>query len=196
MTDIEDIRKNYQNYLDEKIVDLARNSSKGLRKDVIPILKEEIIRRNLDQSLLNWIEVESAELTQFEYESIKTKIISLKCPNCLNQNGDLGGFKSNKIISYVVDYDKVTYNRIFCKKCGNKLIVRCLLTSIGLGWWSFGGLFFTPVILATDIINLFFRKRVSDQIIDVFIRDNIGRIRNRGVTDKALTSLIDNFNKR
>jgi hypothetical protein len=33
MIDIEDIRKNYQNFLDEKIIDLARNSSKGLRKE-------------------------------------------------------------------------------------------------------------------------------------------------------------------
>lgn len=196
MIDIEDIRKNYQNFLDEKIIDLARNSSKGLRKEVIPILKEEIIRRNLDISLLNWIEAESAELTKSEFESIKKNIICLKCPNCLNQNGYLFGFKSNKIISYVIDYDKITYYRIFCKKCGNKLILKSLLTTFGLGWWSIRGLFMTPITLATDIINLLFCRRLSEQIIDAFIRDNIGRIRTREVTDKSLTSLIKNFNKR
>ena len=48
MYSIEEIRENYKEFSDSKIENIARNESKGLRKEVLGILKDEIEKRNLD----------------------------------------------------------------------------------------------------------------------------------------------------
>ena len=44
--ELEDIRKNYRNFNDDKIENLAKSDARKLRPEVIPILIEEIRRRN------------------------------------------------------------------------------------------------------------------------------------------------------
>ena len=51
----EEIRASYKNFDDNKILKLAQNP-KGLTKEAIPALIEEVILRKLDANLIGWIQ--------------------------------------------------------------------------------------------------------------------------------------------
>lgn len=195
MLNIEDLKENYKNFNDEKIIEIAKNSSKGLEKEVIPILNEEILKRKLDKTLLNWVAFESEEILENEQHFIYNKIVHLACPNCLQKNDRLYGFKINKIVSFVIFCDKTINRKILCRKCGKKQKLKSILITFFAGWWSKEGVLLTPITVISDIVNLLFFTKISNQVLNEFIGENIGRIRARGSTSKALSSLIDNFNK-
>lgn len=44
---LEDIKKNYENFDDEKLIQIARKDITSLRKEVVPILEAELLKRNL-----------------------------------------------------------------------------------------------------------------------------------------------------
>ena len=75
--DIEQIKKNYENFDDSKIEILAKNEAGSLESEVIPILVNEIKKRNLDIDLIKGIEAQTKELTENEIQEIKLKIESL-----------------------------------------------------------------------------------------------------------------------
>ena len=196
MYEIENIRENYRNFYDEKIIDIAKHESKGLRPEVLEILKEEIIKRNLDLKLINWVVAESRPITDYEKETLKYKIQGLSCPNCQKQKKYLRGFEINTVVSTLIFCSETTEEKILCEDCGNKEKLKSIVLTLLLGWWSRRGIFMTPITLTKDIINLFYLKRISDRIFDEFIETNIGRIRLRGETENALTSLVKNYNKK
>ena len=44
---LEDIRRNYENFDDEKLIEIATKDIQSLRKEVIPILEAELFKRNI-----------------------------------------------------------------------------------------------------------------------------------------------------
>ena len=91
MYSVEEIRENYKGISDSKIENIALNESKGLRKEILGILKEEIKKRNLGESLITWLDAEINTLTDFERLSLIRKIENLKCPNCGQRESKLIG---------------------------------------------------------------------------------------------------------
>jgi len=75
--DIEQIKKNYENFDDSKIEILAKNEAGSLEPEVIPILVNEIKKRNLDIDLIKGIESQTKELTEKEIQETKLKLESL-----------------------------------------------------------------------------------------------------------------------
>ena len=74
MFSVEDIRENYKRFPDAKIENIARNESKGLRKEVLSVLKDEIIRRQLNLSLISWIDAETKSFEGLERKNLIQKI--------------------------------------------------------------------------------------------------------------------------
>ncbi len=196
MYEIENIRENYKKFYDEKIIDIAQHESKGLRPEVLGILKEEIIKRNLDRTLITWVDAESKPITEYEKETLKYELERLLCPNCLRQEINLRGYEINTTISFLISCSETTEKKILCVKCGNKEKLKSIVSTLLLGWWSRRGILMTPITLTKDIINVFYLKRISDRIFDEFIETNIGHIRLRGETANTLISLVENYNKK
>ncbi|MCL5126915.1 hypothetical protein [Algibacter sp. L4_22] len=44
---LEDIKRNYENFDDEKLIEIATKDIKSLRKEVVPILEAELLKRNI-----------------------------------------------------------------------------------------------------------------------------------------------------
>ena len=44
---LEDIKRNYENFDDEKLIEIATKDIKSLRKEVLPILEAELQKRNI-----------------------------------------------------------------------------------------------------------------------------------------------------
>lgn len=83
-----------------------------------------------------------------------------------------------------------------CSQCGKKKKTTSIVKTLFLGLWSRRGIILTPYTLIKDLINLFFADKISNRIFEEFIEANIGRIRLRGMTENALSSLINNYNKK
>ena len=73
MITLESIQENYRNYEDKKIVELAMYP-KGLRDDVVPILNNELKRRQLNPKLIKWVNYETNVFEGTERELLKHKI--------------------------------------------------------------------------------------------------------------------------
>ena len=60
-----------------------------MRREILNILKDEIINRNLDPNLITWVDAENNLLTNLEKQNIKEKIKKLNCPTCNKKNGKI-----------------------------------------------------------------------------------------------------------
>ncbi|UAB82326.1 hypothetical protein INR76_06080 [Marixanthomonas sp. SCSIO 43207] len=190
MYSVEEIRENYKGFSDSKIENIARNESKGLRKEVLGILKEEIEKRNLDERLITWVDAETNTLTDFEKQSLIRNIENLKCPNCGLKETKLIGQEFNTIVSIILLCNETTENRILCSNCGRNKKIKSFVINLLAGWWSRRGFLLTPYTLIKDTINLFFKKKINDRIIAEFIEQNNGMFRLHGTDDETLFGLI------
>jgi hypothetical protein len=190
MYSVEEIRENYKGFSDSKIENIARNESKGLRKEILGILKAEIEKRNLDKRLITWVDAETNTLTDFERHSLIKKIENQKCPNCGQRKSKLIGQEFNTIVSVIIWCNDTTENRILCSNCTRNKKIKTFLINGLAGWWSRRGILLTPYTLIKDTINLFFRKKINDRIIAEFIEQNNGMFRLHGTDDENLFNLI------
>ena len=190
MYSIEEIRENYKGFSDSKIENIAKNESKGLRKEILQILKEEIEIRGLDKNLITWVEAETNTLTDFERKTLIRKIENLKCPNCEQKRSKLTGQEFNTIVSIIIWCDATTKNKILCYYCGRNEKLKSMLITLFAGWWSRSGILNTPYTLIKDTINLFFKKKINDRIIAEFIDQNNGMFRLHGTDEENLFNLI------
>lgn len=161
MYSVEEIKENYKSFSDSKIENIARNESKGLRKEILGILKNKIEKRNLDKRLITWVEAETNTLTDFEKKKVYEKIHRLNCPNCGSKHSNLRGHKFKTIISFIIFSNQIEKNRIFCNSCAKNKRVKSFLTTVIFGWWSIKGLFLTPYTIITEIIITLFTKGKS-----------------------------------
>ncbi|MEC5395318.1 hypothetical protein [Bergeyella sp. RCAD1439] len=67
----EELMEAYKGFTHEKIIRLAKKESKSLRDEAVLVLESEILRRNLDQSLLHWAKLERDFFQGEELESLK-----------------------------------------------------------------------------------------------------------------------------
>ncbi|MCB0455166.1 MAG: hypothetical protein KDC62_07230, partial [Aequorivita sp.] len=95
MYSIDEIRENYKEFSDSKIENIAKKESKGLRKEVLGILKDEIEKRKLDKNLISWVETETKTYSGIERDLLIKKIQNLNCPKCSEKKDRLYGFEIN-----------------------------------------------------------------------------------------------------
>ncbi len=194
MPSLKELKENYRGFSDSKIENIARNESKGLMKEVLPILKEEIIRRKLDQNLISWIDTEANPFEGVERKQLIQTIKSQRCPKC-NSELELFGFETNSIKSFLFFTCIEKREYILCKSCGVSKKLTAIVTTLLLGWWSPKGFLSTPFILITDIINFMYLNKISKRIINDFIDETNGTIRRYGSNDDVIKRLIQWKNK-
>jgi hypothetical protein len=192
MWTVEEIRKNYKNFDDGKIKEIALNP-KGLRKEIILILNEEIRNRNLDIQLIEWVNNETNKFEGLEKQNLLDKIAKLKCSLCL-VNSNLHAYRFNTIISALVTITDKTENLIICDQCAKSKRLNTMLKTFFLGWWSKRGIIATPFTLISDLIKIFRKKSESKEILDEFIENNTGILRII-IEENNLENFIAEFNR-
>jgi len=194
MLEISEIQKNYERFDNTQIRRIATYDAKGLREDVIPILIEEIKKRNLDNHLIKWITAERRKLSKHEFESLKRKVKESICKNC-KQNHRLKGYKFTTVTGILIDENISEYELIICEECGRKLRRKSAIWTILFGWWSIGGLLSTPFVLFNKIKASIQEDKQSEQIIKSFIENNIGAITIGEDSKKVIQKLLIAFNQ-
>ncbi len=72
--DIEQIKQNYAEFEDFKIEYLAKNNTRSLEVDIIPILTNQIKKRGLNLDLIKGIEAQKEELPKRDQQNSFLKI--------------------------------------------------------------------------------------------------------------------------
>jgi thymidine kinase len=194
MIPIEDIRKNYEKYDDATILKII-SGAKGLRKEVVTLLNDEIKKRNLDIGLIEFVAIETNFYEGDERAHLINEIKNSVCTHCNNES-ELHGYTFNTIRSYLIWYDHEQKLQIICSTCAKSLRLKSMLTTLALGWWSRPGIFGTPATLISDLIEIFRKEKYSQRVIDHFIDENTGSIRRMEKGKGSLTTMIKRFNQK
>lgn len=185
----EELTKAYNNFKDQKIINLAMNESKSLRDDAIPILENEIIQRNLDTKLLDWIKLERNFFKGAELQNLKQVIKNSECSECGKKFNNTQGFNIHYISALDSSFDSEI---IVCESCGSQLRKKSYLKTTTLGFLSFRGIINVPFYFIGELVRSFSRKHRSEKIIENFIFQNTGLIREYGVEN--VHELIAHYN--
>lgn len=152
---LDEIKANYQNYPDYKIVDIAQYKAGSLKEGVIEILKDEILTRNLDNSLIAAIDMQMQPLDEEVLVNIVLKIKQLACPQCSDVTHELEA--AQLVAIYGVGIESVELGRVFiaCPTCIEAEKKKVLRQNLLLGWWSPWGFIQTPKV----IFKSYFKKK-------------------------------------
>lgn len=171
----EELAQSYQTFSDAKIIQLAKQESGKLRLEAAEILREEILRRNLDKNLLEWIALETHFFTASEINLLKEKIKSSKCTRC-QVIDEVSGFHLHYLSLFGTSFNA---DLIFCKTCQKSLKKKALIKSLTLGWIS-TNLFRVPIFIIEKILSVFSKNNENEKIINDFLTKNTGFIRKCG----------------
>ncbi len=194
MIDLNDIKKNYAAFNDAKITHLAKKGSKGLRADVVPILIEEVKKRKLSDHLIQWINAERRTLSDSELQILKQKVKNSTCTIC-NQNTHLEGIKYTTIVSFLFGYTLTNHLKIVCSSCGTIEKQHSAITTLFLGWWSPSGFFNTLFALFDKVISVFRGLNKSNELIELYIMNNIGVITLENDSEEIIQQLLNKYNE-
>jgi hypothetical protein len=192
MISLESIAEKYKNLDDNSILELA-HGAKGLRKEVVPILKAEVEKRNLGNELLNWIDLETFRFEPEELVTLMDQISLEKCTLC-NKNHDIAGYRFNTIVSGGILLNRTEAYRIICKQCASKERMSTMLTTFFLGWWSRQGILSTPLTLIGDFFKVFKKKSENKLVMLHFIENHTAMIRKIKAGELQASELLIHYN--
>ncbi|WP_312418320.1 hypothetical protein [Epilithonimonas sp.] len=173
-----ELLKIYSGFNDDEIVVLATYESKKLTEIAVPILIDELTKRNLGKDLLDWVNMERNFFKGTELEVLKSKIKNSICSDCKTLKNDVRGF--------FIHHCSLTHNPseaklILCESCGKKLRRKNYIISATFGWLSLRSFIKVPLYFLGEIFYSFARKTQSRKIIEEFIFENTGLIRKLGI---------------
>jgi Zn finger protein HypA/HybF involved in hydrogenase expression len=194
--DLEQIRKNYADFDNDKIEYLAKNEINSLEPEVVSILMDEIKKRRLDTNLNKGIEAQKKELTDADVQELKLKISNLTCPECGQKKNRLVGTLIREVKSFVIltHYEKRIM--ISCESCGQIARKNGLTTTLLRGWWGLPeGLFRTFFVVLKILGENKKLEVISDAIMTEFVIKNIGEIKTNWDKENELVDYIRHKNK-
>ncbi len=193
MTDLEKIKDDYRSFDNEQIKKIAKYESRGLKQNVVPILIEEIVKRKINPSLIEWIHAERRVLSKVELEVLKSKVKKLACILC-KKSRDLRGYHFETKTGIMVNSYTTEYRFIVCKGCGDQKRNKSTVHSLALGWISPVSFISYPFLLAKKV-NIYLKEEIiSDRIIENFIKGNIGKITLANESTEILKKLVKDYN--
>ncbi|MFP9115645.1 hypothetical protein ACLI1A_17025 [Flavobacterium sp. RHBU_3] len=189
---IELIKKHYKTISNEKLISLATTEAHGLRKEVVPILMEEIRSRNLDKNIIEGFDRQMKKLTHEELINYCTIVQNCPCPYCGSTSDKLNGGVAKNTISVLLFTFQNTKTFIACRNCNNKFYNSANTKTALLGWW---GLPWGPIkTIGTLIYNSKIRREsevtAPSPLLQNFVKENIGKIEIEKNNPKGLQRII------
>ena len=194
--DIEDIRKNYRNFDDSKIQELAKQDASKLRPDVVPILMEEIRRRNLSENLISGIDAQLKILSPEELLDYCTLIQKQPCPICNGKTQKLNAIILKEVMSVILLSNVTSHLKIGCPQCLKESKSKINLKTALLGLWSTKGIFYTiKALVQNKRMEKYIRNYEPNEILKSYILENIGVIEPNKNNPIALNNMLKRANR-
>ena len=189
--DIESIKKNYRNFEDYQIIELANTSANSLRPEIIPILEEEIKRRNLSENLLKGIQVQLKEPTPDEIQNYLSIVRQQSCSECHSKTQKLNAFILTNVRSAIFVTTTRKQLKLACPDCLEKFKSGSTQKNLLLGWWAFpwGPIKTIQSLLANHKAIKSVREDKPSDILVSFVYQNIGKLE----TDKDNPNALKHF---
>ncbi len=193
---LEDIRKNYRNFDDSKIQELAMQDASKLRPEVIPILQEEIKRRNLSENLISGINAQLKITSPEEILEYCTLIQKQPCPICNGKTQKLNAIVLKEVISMIFISNITNHVKIGCPQCLAKAKSEINSKNMLLGWWSTKGIFHTiNALIQNNKMEKFIRNYEPNEILKSYIKENIGAIETNKENPAGINNLLKKANR-
>jgi hypothetical protein len=189
---IEELRKNYERFTDDKLIRVATEEATSLRPEALELLKQIIKERGLSQSVIKGIDAQFKQIdeqTLLEYTEL---LRSLPCPFCNADNNKLNATITGTTISYIFLTHYRKEIKIGCPTCLDRQINNAMITSALLGWWGIPwGIIRTPAAL---LFNVKMKKQnnlpEANPIFKAFVLKRIGRIEANRDNPEGLSDII------
>jgi len=195
MLDLKKIKENYANFADSKLEYLAKYEVASLAPEVISILIDEIKKRGLSDALLTAIEAQITPLTEETLTSLKSKVISLPCPQCGTAHRPLMGTLVREVKSYIFFTSYKKKPIITCQTCADRVIERSWRNTLLFGWWGIPwGIFRTSMAIMSSLKDARNRDEQSDAILIGFTTKHIGEIKANSEKEQELIGFIRDWN--
>ena len=134
--DIQFVKENYQCKTDTELIRAATTDAVGLTPEALEIVKEEILRRKLDPSVIKGLEAQNITYTIEEVDKYCNIIRQLDCPTCKTSHTVLNATMTSEVMSFIF-FTQYSKNLIVgCPDCLDKANESAITKTALLGWWG------------------------------------------------------------
>jgi len=134
--DIQFIRENYQKKTDAELIHAATTDAIGLTPEALEVVKEEIIKRKLDTSIIKGLEAQNKTYTIEEVDKYCNLIRQLDCPTCGISHTALNATMTSEVMSFILFTQYSKKLKVGCPNCLDKANENALTKTALLGWWG------------------------------------------------------------
>lgn len=192
---LEELRKNYERFDNDKLVRLATEEATGLRPEAIGLLKQIITERGLSGDLIKGIDAQFEEIDDNKLLEYAELLRGLPCPICKSKDKKLNATMTGSVISFIImtNYEKEV--KIACPSCLDKANNKAMIKSAFLGWWGFPwGIIRTPQAL---LLNNKMKKQnhmsVPNDLLNSFVLGRIGSLEANRSNPAELQYIIEHI---
>jgi len=194
--DLNDIRENYKNFDDWKIEKIASEEADSLRPEVIDILKTEIKKRNLNLNLIDSVDSQTKELSEYEFNEYCDILRNHPCPKCKSKTQKINATMVGCVVSMIImtNYEKSL--KVACSNCLDEMHRKANMKSALLGWWGFpwGPIQTIRSFMFNSSMKKNNRTEKPNEIFTSFIAGNLGIMETAKTEPEKLTEFINQTN--
>jgi len=188
---LEQLRKNYEQFDDKKLLRIASEEAAGLRWEALELLKQEIARRGLDAAA-NAADVLTKKVSTEQLTAYIELLRNLPCPFCGSSEQKLNATITSNVVSFIVFTHQQKEVKIGCPRCLNKQNNNAMVKTALLGWWGLPwGILRTPKALFFNANQ----KAQNDSpeandLFKLFVYERMGRIEMNKNNPEGLKDII------
>jgi len=134
--DIQFVKEYYQKKTDTELIQAVTTDAAGLTPEAQEVIKEEIIKRKLDPSVIKGLEAQNKTYTIEEVDNYCNLIRQLNCPICGTSHAALNATETSEVMSFIVFTQWKNRIKVGCPDCLDKANESALTTTALAGWWG------------------------------------------------------------
>lgn len=157
---------------------IATEKARGLRPGVLEIIEAEILKRDLNPTILEGAKAQNRQYSVAELTTLSQKIRSLPCPICGQKTRKLNGTVLHTVKSFILFSTFKQLPIIACPDCLDTKNQEAITSTALLGWWGFpSGFLKTPFYIYYNLKAKKQNKSAEpNETLLSFILHNIGEI--------------------
>jgi hypothetical protein len=193
---IDELRENYKNFPDDKLIRIATTDVSGLRPEAIQVLQDEIKRRGLSDGLIDGIKIQTKEISEDELLAYSELLRRRPCPVCNSASTKLNATMTAAVVSYIIMTSYEEKLVIACPNCLDKANKNAMIKTFLLGWWGFpSGIYRTiKALLHNKKMKSQTRLEEPNDYFKEFVLAQVGTIEANKTNNERLQLLVKNLN--
>jgi hypothetical protein len=190
--DIQRVRDYYSSLSDNELIRASTGDASGLTPEAMEIVKEEISKRGLGESVIKGMQAQNRPIEKEEMDEYIAYVREQPCPSCGNNHDKLNGAIVSKVSSYVIFTQDRRTVVVACPSCIRKAQKGALTHSLLFGWWGipWGIVRTVRSILVNTKHKGYIREGAPTPTLRHFVTVNIGSLVHQKSRNEDLASLI------